>query len=165
MLVEVAVSRVSMLAGLIAIALGLLVTPMALAQGGPIIIPRAPETIGRVPGAPAPPPITPEMTIMCRVAGIAAFQGRVHIRCSTGGCPPGTLCPAAETNPVDARIIYYATENTVSGSALAATALTVAGTALQTGRAMRLWYRSSASENPPGCLTHDCRRFVAVAID
>lgn len=159
-------SRMSRIATLIAVLVSLLSAPVALAQGGPIIIPRAPETIGRVPGAPAPQPVTPEMTIACTVVGVAAFQGRVHIRCNTPfACPPGALCPPVIANPVDSRIEYYATENSVAANGLAPTALTIATQALHSKQPLRIWFRSSAAENPAGCLPADCRRFVAVAIN
>lgn len=137
----------------------------ALAQPGPITIPRVPDTLGPVPGAQPPPSIMPEMSITCNVAGLAAFRNRVHIRCASGACPPGVLCPPGEPNPVSPRIVFYATENVSVPENLAATALTVAAEARRSGQRLRIIYRSSAGENPAGCLALDCRRFVAVTLN
>lgn len=135
----------------------------AWAQQGPIIIPRAPDVIGRVPGAQPPSPITPEMARSCYVSELAAYPGRVHIKCWEGSCAPGSLCP--QLTPESTAIHYYATENTGAPTTLAATAMTLAAYAKGAGKRLRIIYRSNAAENPAGCLAKDCRRFVGVVTE
>jgi len=89
----------------------------AWAQQGPIIIPKAQDVIGRVPGAQPPSPTTPEMARSCYVSELAAYPGRVHIRCWDGSCAPGSLCP--QLTPESTAMHYDASENTGAATTIA----------------------------------------------
>lgn len=60
---------------------------------------------------------------------------------------------------------YFAVENNVSHNAMALAILSVANAAIQSDRTLTIIYRTSADENPAGCLASDCRRIVGALLN
>ena len=81
----------------------------------------------------------------CTIANIAVFQTRIHVKCTT---------PAL----VDSSNIYFfAASGAVADAVTTNRFLTMLNTAYALGKPVYVYYYTSTSLNPTGCLTHDCR--------
>jgi hypothetical protein len=82
------------------------------------------------------------------VNNVAAFDNRVHLRCS----------------PADGSIAYFAYATDPSNIATANQILAVANTAFALGEGVWVYYYSSSDYNPPGCNIGDCRGLYGVSM-
>lgn len=105
-------------------------------------------TVGLVP-LPAAAQSTEEVS--CTVGEIAVFPDRVHVFCSAGAGQTSLIIPGT--------IRYFSVE---IGSPLALPLITIASAATAHGRPIAVTSSTVVTENPAGCLAHDCRRLVGV---
>ena len=94
-------------------------------------------------------PASLEASFKCTVNNVAAFDNRIHVRCSTS---PGD------------NIWYYAYPTGSSNGYTASRMLAVAQTAYALGKPLYVYYVSSSSSNPPGCNIGDCRLLTGVSM-
>jgi hypothetical protein len=94
-------------------------------------------------------PASLEASFSCYVNNVAAFDNRIHLRCSTSP---------------DGNIWYYAYPTGSSNGYTASRMLAVAQTAYALGKPVWVYYVSSSSSNPPGCYTGDCRLLTGVSM-
>jgi hypothetical protein len=99
--------------------------------------------------APSFSPAGIEASFYCYLNNVAAFDNRIHLRCST--------------SPGDG-IGYYAHPTNSSSGYTASRMLAVAQTAYALGKPVWVYYVSSSSSNPPGCNTTDCRLLTGVSM-
>jgi hypothetical protein len=85
----------------------------------------------------------------CSVNNVAAFDTRVHLRCTTS---PG------------GGIYYFAYASDPAHFSTANQILAVANTAFALGKPVWVYYNSDSSLNPPGCNAGDCRGLVGVSM-
>jgi len=85
----------------------------------------------------------------CSVDNVAAFENRVHLRCTTS---PG------------GGIYYFAYASDPAHFSAANQMLAVANTAFALGKPVVVFYNSDSSLNPPGCNVGDCRGLVGVSM-
>ena len=91
----------------------------------------------------------PEASFYCpSVNNIAAFDNRIHLRCSqaNGG------------------VTYYAYPNDLEHATVANQILAIASSAFTLNRGIWLYYNSDSSLNPPGCNVSDCRGLTGVSM-
>jgi hypothetical protein len=105
-------------------------------------------TNARVASAQTSAPASPEGTRTCTVIGVAVFDTRIHIRCST----PVVIGTDS--------VIYYAYPIDATHGVQANRYLSVAYTAFSLGNTVQMVYDDSSASNPPGCSSADCRRIV-----
>ena len=79
---------------------------------------------------------------MCTVNNVAVFESRIHVRCTTA---PGAY----------PTVFYFAAST--SNAMFANRLLTLMNTALALGKPLGIYYEPSASYNPAGCNSGDCR--------
>lgn len=94
-------------------------------------------------------PNEPNASFACpTITNIAAFDNRIHVRCSAenGG------------------IWYYAYANDPAHSTVANQILAAANTAFALGSGVWVYYYPSSSYNPPGCNTGDCRGLTGISV-
>jgi hypothetical protein len=94
-------------------------------------------------------PASPEVSFYCNVDNVAAFDNRIHVRCSSS---PG------------GGVKYFAHPTGSTSGYTASRMLAVAQTAYALGRPVWVYYVSSSSSNPPGCNTGDCRLLTGVSM-
>jgi hypothetical protein len=94
-------------------------------------------------------PASPEASHYCSVNNVAAFDNRIHVRCSTS---PG------------GGVIYFAHPTGSSNGYTANRLLAVAQTAYALGKPVWVYYVSSSSSNPPGCNLGDCRLLTGISM-
>jgi hypothetical protein len=97
-------------------------------------------------------PVSPaslEGAFACDVNNVAAFENRIHVRCSSS---PGS------------GIYYFAYPTNAGGGYTANRMLAVAQTAFALGKPLWVYYYESSEYNPPDCLTQDCRLLTGVSI-
>lgn len=82
------------------------------------------------------------------VNNVAAFENRIHLRCSNA----------------NGSILYYAYATDSANVATANQILAIANTAFALGKSVWVYYNSSSALNPPGCNTGDCRGLVGVSM-
>lgn len=85
----------------------------------------------------------------CSVNNVAAFDTRIHLRCTTS---PG------------GGIYYFAYASDPAHFSTANQILAVANTAFALGKPVYVYYNSNSSLNPPGCNVSDCRGLVGVSM-
>ena len=85
----------------------------------------------------------------CTINNVAAFDNRIHVRCST--------------SPGDG-IWYFAHPTGSFNGYTASRLLAVAQTAYALGKPVHIYYVSSTSSNPPGCYTTDCRLLTGISM-
>jgi hypothetical protein len=94
-------------------------------------------------------PDEPNASFACpTITNIAAFDNRIHVRCSVG----------------NDGIYYYAYANDASNAIVANQILAVANTAFALGSGVWVYYYPSSSYNPPGCNTGDCRGLTGISV-
>jgi len=94
-------------------------------------------------------PDAPSANFYCSsVNNVAAFENRVHLRCSNS----------------NGGIIYYAYATDPAHVATANQILAIANTAFALGKGVWVYYNSSSTLNPPGCNTGDCRGLIGVSM-
>ncbi len=92
---------------------------------------------------------SPDVSFYCgTINNIAAFNNRIHIRCSN------------DNNG----IYYYAYANDTSNAMVANQLLAAANTAFALGKGVWVYYNSDSSFNPTGCYTTDCRGLTGISI-
>ena len=98
-------------------------------------------------------PAGPEASFCCAdVNNVAAFDNRVHVRCST-------------VNVVGTdNVRYYAYATNGSNGYTANRLLAVAQTAFALGKAVAIFYDADSAHNPPGCYTTDCRLLLGISM-
>ena len=97
-------------------------------------------------------PVSPtgiESSFACTIVNVAAFDNRIHVRCSA--------------SPGDG-IYYYAHPTGSFDGYTASRLLAVAQTAFALGKPVWVYYESSSSSNPPGCNTGDCRLLTGISM-
>jgi len=101
----------------------------------------------------ADPPIAEEISIICTSVNTAVYPGsRVHLRCSETWENPST---GATAN-------FFAAE---AGASQAGQVVTI-GVAAQTfNKKVRVRFRSSSADNPPGCDGSNCRKLVGAQLE
>jgi len=85
----------------------------------------------------------------CYVNNVAAFETRIHIRCS---------------NPTAEGIAYFAYATDAAHAVTANQILAIGNSAFALGADVWVYYNTSTSYNPPGCNTGDCRGLVGVSM-
>ena len=141
------------------LALALLAAPAAAQQGTvtlPSVGPNGVATLG---------PAAQELGRDCVVVDIAAFANRVHVHCVV---PPsvhtGLYTRGYEPPPQpDVGIVYFAV-GTASDPGLSDRVLRLATSAAQLNKPLHIFYRTDPAENPPGCLSADCRRLTGLVL-
>jgi hypothetical protein len=110
---------------------------------GPLLVPA--RTL-------ADPPLAEETTIICTTVNTAVYPGsRVHLRCSETWENPST---GATAN-------FFAAE----ASASQAGQVVTIGVAAQTfNKKVRVRFRTSSADNPPGC-EGNCRKLVGAQLE
>ena len=94
-------------------------------------------------------PNAPNVSFYCAsVNNVAAFDNRVHLRCS----------------PANGSIAYFAYATDPSHVATANQILAVANTAYALGDGVWVYYYSNSDLNPPGCYSSDCRGLYGVSM-
>jgi hypothetical protein len=102
-------------------------------------------------GAAAGPLAVPHASsFLCTVNNVAAFDNRVHVRCTSSPGGGGIYCFGYPSDPA-----HFSTANQI---------LAVANTAFALGRPAWVYYHSSSSMNPTGCNTGDCRGLFGVSM-
>ena len=103
--------------------------------------------------AQADPPIPSEVWITCKpVESMIFLGGRFHVLCDHGWTNPST----GHSFP------YFAISG--SNATQVEQAMSMAQTAQISGKKLRLRIKTSSSFNPSGCLTDDCRAFIAIGV-
>jgi len=116
----------------------------ALARPGPV---RAQAIIDEsMPDLPNSPDFTSHY---CYVNNVAAFEARIHIRCS---------------NPTTAGIAYFAYPTDAAHAVTANQILAIGNSAFALGADVWVYYNLDSAYNPPGCNTGDCRGLVGVSM-
>jgi hypothetical protein len=85
----------------------------------------------------------------CNVNNVAAFETRIHLRCSTS---PGE------------GVYYFAYASDPAHFSTANQILAVANTAFALGKPVWVYYHADSSLNPPGCSPSDCRGLTGVSM-
>lgn len=86
------------------------------------------------------------------VDNVAAFDNRIHVRCST-------------VNVVGTdNVRYYAYATNGSNGYTANRMLAVAQTTFALGKGVVLFYDPDSAHNPPGCYTSDCRLLLGISM-
>jgi hypothetical protein len=88
-------------------------------------------------------------THLCYVNNVAAFETRIHIRCS---------------NPTAAGIAYFAYPTDAAHAVTANQILAIGNSAFALGADVWMYYNLDSAYNPPGCNTSDCRGLVGVSM-
>jgi hypothetical protein len=94
-------------------------------------------------------PSSTEASFYCSVNNVAAFDNRIHVRCTVSSGDG---------------VLYYAHPTGSSNGYTASRMLAVAQTAYALGKPVWVYYVSSSSSNPPGCNTGDCRLLTGVSM-
>ena len=94
-------------------------------------------------------PASPEASFYCWVNNVAAFDNRIHLRCTISSGDG---------------VLYYAHPTGSSNGYTASRMLAVAQTAFALGKPVWVYYVSSSSSNPPGCNIGDCRLLTGVSM-
>lgn len=94
-------------------------------------------------------PTSIEASFYCWINNVAAFDNRIHLRCSA--------------SPGDG-IWYFAHPTASSSGYTASRILAVAQTAYALGKPVWVYYVSTSSSNPPGCNLGDCRLLTGVSM-
>jgi hypothetical protein len=101
----------------------------------------------------ADPPIASEVWVTCKPVESMIYLGnRYHVKCDKGWTNPQT----------SHKYPYFAIAAT--SSAQVEQAMSTVHTALITGKLLRILIKTGSSYNPPGCLTDDCRPFIAIGV-
>ncbi|MFA5837919.1 MAG: hypothetical protein WC837_13285 [Bellilinea sp.] len=85
----------------------------------------------------------------CTIVAIAAFDDRIHVRCSN---TPGS------------GVYWFAAASTYPNELLANRYLTLLNTAYALKSSVDIYWDSDSTHNPPGCLTGDCRKMVGLKV-
>jgi hypothetical protein len=96
-----------------------------------------------------------QVSAPCVVAGVATFVDRVHVRCliwRDGTGAPGSAVGLPE---------YLAVE---ADSPMAAHVVQLGLSALVGSRKVEVFFDDEPGANPSGCLKHDCRRLLGLAL-
>lgn len=94
-------------------------------------------------------PNAPDASFTCPIINnIAAFNNRIHLRCSNS----------------NGGILYYAYANDPAHATVANQILAVSNTAFALGSGVYVYYYTDSSLNPPGCNVNDCRGLSGVSI-
>lgn len=103
--------------------------------------------------AQADPPIDEAVWVICKpVESMIHHGSRFFVRCEEGWTHPST---GKEYN-------YYAIST--ANSTYVQQSMSMAHTAQISGKRLRLRIKTSASANPNGCNTNDCRFFTAIGV-
>ena len=94
-------------------------------------------------------PASLEASFYCNVNNVAAFDNRIHVRCTISS---------------GEGVLYYAHPTGSSNGYTASRMLAVAQTAYALGKPLYVYYVSSSSSNPPGCNIGDCRLLTGVSM-
>jgi len=101
----------------------------------------------------ADPPIPDRVFVTCKpVESRIVFGRRYMVRCDQGWSHPTT----GHVYP------YFGIGTT--NSAYVEQAMSIVHTARITGKRVSVWIETSASFNPPGCQTDDCRAFIGISV-
>jgi hypothetical protein len=101
----------------------------------------------------ADPPIPSEVWVTCKpVESMIILGVRYHVRCDKGWTNPKT----------SQKFPFFAIAAT--NSAQVEQAISMVHTSLTTGKFLRVRIKTSSTFNPPGCLTDDCRAFIAIGV-
>jgi hypothetical protein len=111
---------------------------------------------------PASAQLAAELRVTCWLADVGVFANRVHVHCSNGP-PGGGLVSHLPPPRPDPNVVYFAV-GAVSDPNLANRVVALATAAMQQGKQVEVQYRSDPLENPPGCLTADCRRLTGLVL-
>lgn len=84
----------------------------------------------------------------CYLDNVAAFENRIHIRCTTAAFDD---------------VKYFAIENTRENEELISRVMAISLTNMTMNWPVWVYYEASSSYNPPGCNTGDCRKLVGVS--
>lgn len=109
-------------------------------------------TISAATPAHADPPLAPEHSITCKPTQVAVFPGsRVHVKCDKPWTNPST----------SAKAWYFAVALTDPAAPLVQAA---GNAAIGSGKKVLVYFRTESLDNPPGCLTSDCRKLTGIAV-
>lgn len=101
----------------------------------------------------ADPPIPSEVWVTCKpVESLVWLGGRFHVLCEQGWTNPST----------GNNYRYFAISG--SNTTQVGHAMSMVQTAQISGKRVRLRIKTGSSSNPSGCLTSDCRAFVAIGV-
>jgi len=82
----------------------------------------------------------------CTIIEVALLNNRAHIRCSNGA----------------GAIYFFAVANTSANETLINRVMAIGLTNLSMDRKVYLYYDGNLANNPPGCLTTNCRKLTGV---
>lgn len=120
--------------------------PLAVAMVCASLIPAAAPAQAQTPG---------ETQSACTPVEVATFADRTHVRCAASNTG-GPFAANADG------VVYFAVP---TGSPMAGILTDMAMTARATNKSLRVTYRTSTAQNPPGCQASDCRLLVSARIE
>lgn len=86
----------------------------------------------------------------CNLLDVAAFQDRIHARCTTA--------------PASTAIYFFAAPSDVANALSTNRYLVLLNTAFTLGKPALINYSTDSAENPPGCQAIDCRKILGVIL-
>jgi hypothetical protein len=86
----------------------------------------------------------------CNINEVAMYANRAHIRCAN------SVAVGSDT------VWFFAIENTSANKTFINRVIAIGLTNMSMNRWVYVNYDTSSSNNPPGCLTGDCRKLVAI---
>jgi hypothetical protein len=101
----------------------------------------------------ADPPVAENAWVTCKPVETMIYLGaRFHVKCDKGW-----------TNPSTGHEYPYLAIS-ASNSSQVEQAMSMAQTAQISGKRVRMLIKTSASSNPSGCQTDDCRAFISIGV-
>ena len=87
---------------------------------------------------------------VCSVTEVAMYDNRAHIRCSAPKDVDGT------------DVWFFAVADTPANKSFINRVIAIGLTNMSMNRQIRVWFDTLASNNPPSCLTTNCRKLTGI---
>ena len=87
---------------------------------------------------------------LCTIRELAIFNSRMHVRCYNVA-PDG--------------VFYFAVPSDSTNALMSNRYLTLLNTAFALNQEVYIYYETTTSVNPPGCLAADCRKIYGLTMD
>jgi hypothetical protein len=158
------------------------VAVLSIMLTGPAVAQRqAPPGSNYQEGMQAAYDVLPAVAITCRVGNVGVFADRVHVRCAGDqtaavqsvlsqimqqqgvGGGGGSGAGGANSTEVAGPPTFFAV-GVQANPALADLVVSLASQASAQNRQVQIFFRPSATHNPPGCGHHDCRLMTGLVM-